>query len=89
MASMTGWFQRVIVDSAGAVIDLSRKRQFTGSARVAVIQPWWSDDAHQRRPRLRPPQPHQDLRLHGPPRRRRQLDVHRPDGTELTQPAAA
>jgi hypothetical protein len=37
MASMTGWFRRVIVDSAGVVIDLGRKRRFTGSARVAVI----------------------------------------------------
>ena len=36
MASMTGWFRRVIVDSAGVVIDLGRKRRFTGSARVAV-----------------------------------------------------
>ena len=36
-ASLTGWFRRVIIDSAGVVIDLGRKRRFTGSARVAVI----------------------------------------------------
>ncbi len=39
----------------------------------------WRDDARQRWPRLRPPQPPQDTRLHRTPRRHRTWHVHRPD----------
>lgn len=36
-ASITGRFRRVVVDSAGVVTDLGRKRRFTGAARDAVL----------------------------------------------------
>lgn len=115
MASMAGWFRRVIVDSAGVVIDLGRKRRFTGSARVAVIlsrrRCLWPgcgrtskrnqiDHTHEhsrggltmpsnggpacgRHNRIK----HRGYTVH------RDADgnwhVHRPDGSELTEPAAA
>ena len=115
MASLTGWFRRVIVDSAGVVIDLGRKRRFTGSARVAVIlsrrRCLWPgcgrassrnqiDHTHDHargglttphnggpacgrhnRTKTRGYTVHRDT--HG------NWHVHRPDGTELTQPAIA
>jgi hypothetical protein len=115
MASMTGWFRRVIVDSAGVVIDLGRKRRFTGSSRVAVIlsrrRCLWPgcgrasarnqiDHTHEHsrgglttpcnggpacgrhnRTKSRGYTVHRDAEGN--------WHVHRPDGTELTEPAAA
>jgi hypothetical protein len=115
MASMVGWFRRVIVDSAGVVIDLGRKRRFTGSARVAVIlsrrRCLWPgcgrtskrnhvDHTHEHsrggltmpsnggpacgrhnRIKNRGYTVHRDADGH--------WHVHRPDGSELTEPAAA
>jgi hypothetical protein len=37
IASLTGWVRRTVIDSAGVVTDLGRKRRFTGSARDAVL----------------------------------------------------
>jgi hypothetical protein len=37
VASLTGWIRRTVVDAAGVVTDLGRKRRFTGSARQAVL----------------------------------------------------
>jgi hypothetical protein len=37
VASLSGWIRRVVVDDdTGRVIDLGRKRRFTGGARIAV-----------------------------------------------------
>jgi hypothetical protein len=115
MASMTGWFRRVIVDSAGVVVDLGRKRRFTGSARVAVIlsrrRCLWPgcgrasarnqiDHTHEHS-RGGVTTPHNGGPACGRHNRtksrgytvHRDADgnwhVHRPDGTELTEPAAA
>jgi hypothetical protein len=115
LASMTGWFRRVIVDSAGVVIDLGRKRRFTGSARVAVIlsrrRCLWPGcgrastrnqidhtHEHSRGGRTTPHNGGPACGRHNRTKNRgytvhRDADgnwhVHRPDGTELTQPAAA
>ena len=115
LASMTGWFRRVIVDAAGVVIDLGRKRRFTGSARVAVIlsrrRCLWPgcgrasarnqiDHTHEhsrggvttpanggpacgRHNRTK----HRGYTVHRDARG--DWHVHRPDGSELTEPAAA
>jgi hypothetical protein len=115
LASMTGWFRRVIVDSAGVVIDLGRKRRFTGSARVAVIlsrrRCLWPGcgrastrnqidhtNDHSRGGLTTPINGGPACGRHNRTKTRgytvhRDADgnwhVHRPDGTELTQPAAA
>jgi hypothetical protein len=115
IASLTGWFRRVIVDSAGVVIDLGRKRRYTGSARVAVIltrrRCLWPgcgrassrnqiDHTHDHA-RGGLTTPHNGGPACGRHNRtktrgytvHRDTDgnwhVHRPDGTELTRPAAA
>jgi hypothetical protein len=115
MASLTGWFRRVVVDSAGVVIDLGRKRRYTGSARIAVIlsrrRCLWPgcgrassrnqiDHTHEHA-RGGPTTPSNGGPACGRHNRtksrgftvHRDADgnwhVHRPDGTELTQPAAA
>lgn len=115
LASMTGWFRRVIVDSAGVVIDLGRKRRFTGSARVAVIlsrrRCLWPGcgrassrnqidhtHEHSRGGTTTPSNGGPACGRHNRTKNRgytvhRDADggwhVHRPDGTELTEPAAA
>jgi len=115
MASMTGWFRRVIVDSAGVVIDLGRKRRFTGSARVAVILSrrrclWPGCGRTSKRNQIDHTHEHSRGGLtmpsnggpacgrHNRVKNRgytvhRDADgnwhVHRPDGSELTEPAAA
>jgi hypothetical protein len=115
MASMVGWFRRVIVDSAGVVIDLGRRRRFTGSARVAVIlsrrRCLWPGcgrassrnqidhtHEHSRGGRTSPDNGGPACGRHNRTKSRgytvhRDADgnwhVHRPDGTELTEPAAA
>ena len=115
LASMTGWFRRVIVDSAGVVIDLGRKRRFTGSARVAVIlsrrRCLWPGcgrassrnqidhtHEHSRGGVTTPTNGGPACGRHNRTKNRgytvhRDADgnwhVHRPDGSELTEPAAA
>jgi hypothetical protein len=115
MASMVGWFRRVVVDSAGVVTDLGRRRRFTGSARVAVIlagrRCLWPgcgrassrnqiDHTHEHhRGGLTTPAnggpacgrhnrtKHRGYTVHRDAEGN--WHVHRPDGTELTEPAAA
>ena len=115
LASMTSWFRRVIVDSAGVVIDLGRKRRFTGSARVAVILSrrrclWPGCGRASTRNQIDHTHEHSRGGLTTPSnggpacgrhnRTKRRGDtvhrdaegnwhVHRPDGSELTEPAAA
>jgi hypothetical protein len=115
LASMTGWFRRVIVDSAGVVIDLGRKRRFTGSARVAVVLSrrrclWPGCGRASTRNQIDHTHEHSrgglTTPVNGGPacgRHNRTKNrgytvhrdtegnwhVHRPDGTELTEPAAA
>jgi hypothetical protein len=36
LASLTGWIRRVVVADDGRVLDLGRKRRFTGGSRIAV-----------------------------------------------------
>lgn len=116
IASLIGTIRRVVIDDSGRVIDLGRKRRFTGAARDAVllsdgrrcIWPGCGRDSkrnqidhthgHARGGLTRPDNGgpacgrhnrfktggytvHRDA--HGT------WHVHRPDGTELTQPAAA
>jgi hypothetical protein len=115
MASLTGWFRRVVVDAAGVVIDLGRKRRYTGSARVAVIlsrrRCLWPgcgrastrnqiDHTHEHsRGGLTTPDNggpacgrHNRTKTRGYTVHRDSdgnWHVHRPDGTELTEPNAA
>jgi hypothetical protein len=115
IASLTGWFRRVIIDSAGVVIDLGRKRRYTGSARAAVIltrrRCLWPgcgrasarnhiDHTHEHaRGGLTTPANggpacgrHNRTKNRGYTVHRDTLGnwhVHRADGTEVTQPAAA
>jgi hypothetical protein len=115
LASITGWFRRVIINSAGVVTDLGRKRRFTGSARTAVTltqrRCLWPgcgraslrnhiDHTHEHsRGGLTTPHNggpacgrHNRTKNHGYTVHRDthgNWHVHRPDGTELTQPATA
>jgi hypothetical protein len=115
IASLTGWFRRVIVDSAGVVIDLGRKRRFTGSSRVAVILAgrrclWPGCGRNSSSNQIDHTHPHPDggrtFSGNGGPACGRHnrwkargyhahrdghgvWHVYRPDGTELTEPAAA
>jgi len=116
IASLTGWVRRVVIDESGRVIDLGRKRRFTGAARDAVLLgdgrrcmwPGCGRDTHRnqidhthehaRGGLTRPDNGgpacgrHNRLKSHGYTVHRDTdgvWHVHRPDGTELTQPAAA
>jgi len=115
LAALVGWFRRVVVDSAGVVVDLGRKRRFTGSSRVAVIlagrRCLWPgcgrasarnqiDHTHEHaRGGLTTPTNggpacgrHNRIKSRGYTVHRDadgNWHVHRPDGTELTEPAAA
>ncbi len=114
IASMLGHVRRVVVDSSGRVIDLGRKRRFTGAARDAVLldgrRCLWPgcgrassrnqiDHTHEHaRGGLTTPDNggpacgrHNRIKSHGYTAHRASdgtWHVHRPDGTELTQPAA-
>ena len=78
IASFLGYVRRVVVDSSGRVTDLGRRRRFTGAAREAVLL-----DGR----RCLWPGCGRGYTAH------RNTDgvwhVYRPDGTELTEPAAA
>ena len=115
IASMLGHIRRAVVDSSGRVIDLGRKRRFTGAARDAVLldgrRCLWPgcgrassrnqiDHTHEHaRGGLTTPHNggpacgrHNRLKSHGYSAHRDATGtwhVHRPDGTELTEPAAA
>jgi Domain of unknown function (DUF222) len=115
IASFMGHVRRVVIDSSGRVIDLGRKRRFTGAARDAVLldgrRCMWPgcgrassrnqiDHTHEHaRGGLTTPHNggpacgrHNRLKSHGYTAHRDAhgtWHVHRPDGTELTEPAAA
>ena len=115
IASFLGYVRRVVVDSSGRVVDLGRKRRFTGAAREAVLldgrRCLWPgcgrassrnqiDHTHEHaRGGMTAPDNggpacgrHNRLKSHGYSAHRDTngtWHVHRPDGTELTQPAAA
>jgi len=116
IASLVGTIRRVVVDDTGRVIDLGRRRRFTGASRDAVllgdgrrcIWPGCGRDTHRNQidhthehahgGRTRPDNGgpacgrHNRLKSRGYSAHR---DAHgiwhilRPDGTELTDPAAA
>jgi hypothetical protein len=115
VAAMLGHVRRVIIDSAGRVIDLGRRRRFTGAARDAVLldgrRCLWPgcgrashrnqiDHTHEHA-RGGPTTPHNGgpacgrhnrLKTNGYTAHRTPdgtWHVRRPDGTELTDPAAA
>ncbi|MGA9278247.1 HNH endonuclease signature motif containing protein, partial [Ilumatobacter sp.] len=115
IASMIGHVRRVVIDSTGRVIDLGRRRRFTGAARDAVLldgrRCMWPgcgrnnsrnqiDHTHEHsRGGLTTPRNggpvcgrHNRIKTHGYTAHRSPdgtWHIHRPDGTELTQPAAA
>ncbi len=115
IASFLGHVRRVVVDGSGRVIDLGRRRRFTGAARDAVLldgrRCLWPgcgrasarnqiDHTHEHsRGGLTTPDNggpacgrHNRLKSHGYTAHRDAggtWHVHRPDGTELTEPAAA
>lgn len=115
IASMLGDVRRVVIDSSGRVVDLGRKRRFTGAAREAVLldgrRCLWPGCGrasarnqidhtreHARGGRTAPDNGgpacgrHNRLKTHGYTARRDSTGtwhVHRPDGTELTEPAVA
>ena len=115
IASFIGHVRRVVIDSSGRVIDLGRRRRFTGAAREAVLldgrRCLWPgcgrassrnqiDHTHEHaRGGLTTPDNggpacgrHNRLKSHGYTAHRDARGtwhVYRPDGTELTEPAAA
>lgn len=115
VASMLGYVRRVVIDSSGRVIDLGRRRRFTGAAREAVLldgrRCLWPgcgrtsernqiDHTHEHsRGGATTPQNggpacgrHNRLKSQGYTAHRDTdgiWHVHRPDGTELTEPAVA
>jgi Domain of unknown function (DUF222) len=115
IASFVGHVRRVVIDSSGRVIDLGRRRRFTGAARDAVLldgrRCMWPgcgrassrnqiDHTHEHaRGGLTTPHNggpacgrHNRLKSQGYTAHRDAhgtWHVHRPDGTELTEPAAA
>ncbi|WP_040491866.1 HNH endonuclease [Ilumatobacter nonamiensis] len=115
IASMIGEVRRVVIDSAGRVTDLGRRRRFTGAARDAVLLdgrrclwPGCGRDSQRNQidhtheySRGGTTTPHNGGPMCGRHNRfksqgytaHRDADgtwhVHRPDGTELTQPAFA
>jgi len=114
-AALIGYVRRVVVDSAGVVIDLGQRRRFTGGAREAVLLggrrcswPGCGRDSHRNQidhtsehSAGGPTRPSNGGVLCGRHNRwksRRYVmhrdaegvwHVSRPDGTELTEPAAA
>ena len=116
IASLIGTIRRVVIDDSGRVIDLGRKRRFTGASRDAVllgdgrrcIWPGCGRDTHRNqidhthehaRGGLTTPHNggpacgrHNRLKTKGYTVHRDDNGLwhtHRPDGTELTEPAAA
>jgi hypothetical protein len=115
IASMLGHVRRVVIDSSGLVIDLGRKRRFTGAARAAVLLGgrrciWPGCGRHSHRNQIDHTHEHSRggvtapcnggpacgrhnrLKSHGYTAHRDSQGVwhvYRPDGTELTRPAAA
>jgi hypothetical protein len=115
IASFLGYVRRVVIDSSGRVIDLGRRRRFTGGAREAVLldgrRCFWPgcgrassrnqiDHTHEHaRGGLTTPENggpacgrHNRFKSQGYVAHRDAdgvWHVYRPDGTELTEPAAA
>ena len=115
VASFLGYVRRVVIDSSGRVIDLGRRRRFTGGAREAVLldgrRCLWPgcgrassrnqiDHTHEHaRGGLTTPENggpacgrHNRFKSRGYVAHRDAQGVwhvYRPDGTELTEPAAA
>ncbi|MGB0114766.1 MAG: DUF222 domain-containing protein [Ilumatobacteraceae bacterium] len=116
VAALVGTIRRVVIDESGRVIDLGRRRRFTGASRDAVLLgdgrrcmwPGCGRDTHRNqidhtheharggltRPNNGGPAcgRHNRIKTHGFTVHRDAdgvWHVHRPDGTEITRPAAA